>query len=99
MRDRMLRGDLYMGSDEELDAERRATEALLETYNASPGDDDEPRERLLRQMLGSVGEGVVIKPPFRCDYGSNVAIGRGTFINYDCLMLDSALIPIGEACQ
>jgi maltose O-acetyltransferase len=99
MRQRMLRGDLYMGWDPELDAQRRATEALLKTYNASPGDDDEARAVLLRQILGSVGEGVVVKPPFRCDYGSNVTIGRGTFVNYDCIMLDSAPITIGEACQ
>ena len=99
MRQRMLRGDLYMGSDPELDAQRRATEALLETYNASPGHDDKAREGLLRQILGSVGADVVIKPPFRCDYGSTVTVGRGTFVNYDCIMLDSAPITIGEACQ
>ena len=35
----------------------------------------EERDRLLRELLGEVGEGVVVKPPFRCDYGLHVAIG------------------------
>jgi maltose O-acetyltransferase len=42
---------------------------------------------------------VVVKPPFRCDYGSYITIGEGTFVNYDCVMLDVAPIRIGAACQ
>jgi maltose O-acetyltransferase len=46
-----------------------------------------------------VGEGVVIKPTFRCDYGSNISIGAGTFVNYGCVFLDVVPIVIGAACQ
>jgi maltose O-acetyltransferase len=46
-----------------------------------------------------VGEGVVIRPPFRCEYGTRVTIGPGTFANYELLMLDVAPITIGAACQ
>ncbi len=38
-------------------------------------------------------------PTFRCDYGSHITIGAGTFVNYDCVMLDVAPIRIGAACQ
>ncbi len=54
---------------------------------------------LLRELVGEVGEGVVVRPPFRCDYGSHIAIGARTFVNYDCLFLDVAPIRIGAACQ
>jgi maltose O-acetyltransferase len=57
------------------------------------------RERLLAILLGAVGAGVVIKPSFRCDYGRYITNGPGTFINYDCVMLDVAPIRIGAACQ
>jgi maltose O-acetyltransferase len=40
-------------------------------------------DRLLRELIGSVGDGVVIRPPFRCDYGTDISIGAGTFVNYD----------------
>ena len=53
----------------------------------------------MRILLGGVGDAVVVKPSFRCDYGSPISIGAGTFVNYDCTMLDAAPILIGAACQ
>jgi maltose O-acetyltransferase len=50
-------------------------------------------------LLGKVGERVMIMPTFRCDYGYNISIGAGTFVNYDCAMLDVVPICIGSACQ
>ena len=41
----------------------------------------------------------MVRPTFRCDYGSYITIGAGTFVNYDCVMLDVAPIRIGAACQ
>jgi maltose O-acetyltransferase len=39
-----------------------------------------------------------VKPAFRCDYGTYVSIGDGSFLNYDCVMLDIAPIAIGARC-
>jgi maltose O-acetyltransferase len=99
MRERMLRGELYLASDPELVAGIARAQRILDRYNATGHDDGDDRERLLRELLGSVGEGVVVKPSFRCDYGSQITIGARTFVNYDCVMLDPATIAIGEACQ
>jgi maltose O-acetyltransferase len=46
-----------------------------------------------------VGDGVVVMPTLRCDYGTPITIGAGTFVNYDSVMLDVAPITIGAACQ
>ncbi|HZO95845.1 MAG TPA: sugar O-acetyltransferase [Gaiellaceae bacterium] len=99
MKERMLRGELYLASDPVLAAEQARAQELLERYNATRHAEQELRDRLLRELLGEVGEGVVVKPAFRCDYGTNIAIGAGTFVNYDCVMLDVAPIRIGRACQ
>jgi maltose O-acetyltransferase len=99
MKDRMLRGDLYLADDPELAAGRARAQALLERYNATPYAAGEERDRLLRELLGDVGDGVVVMPTFRCDYGSNISIGTRTFVNYDSVMLDVAPIRIGAACQ
>jgi maltose O-acetyltransferase len=99
MKERMLRGELYLASDPELAADHTRAQELLERYNATPHAAQDTRDRLLRDLFGKVGEGVVIKPPFRCDYGSSITIGARTFVNYGCVMLDVAPIRIGAACQ
>ena len=99
MKERMLSGELYLFSDPELQAEHARAQALLERYNATASAERDLRDRLLRELLGSVGEGVVVQPAFRCDYGSRIAIGARTFVNFDCVMLDVAPIRIGAACQ
>ena len=99
MKQRMLRGELYRFDDPELAADYARAQALLERYNATHNVEQDLRDTLLRDLLGEMGEGVVVRPPFRCDYGSYIAIGARTFVNYDCVMLDVAPIRIGAACQ
>jgi maltose O-acetyltransferase len=99
MKDRMLRGELYLADDPELAADHARAQALLERYNTTPHAAQAERDLLLRELLGAVGDGVVVKPPFRCDYGIYVEIGARTFVNYDCVMLDVAPIRIAAACQ
>ena len=48
---------------------------LLDRYNRSGQAEHEERDRLLRSLLGSVGEGVIVKPSFRCDYGTRIDPG------------------------
>jgi maltose O-acetyltransferase len=71
---------------------------LLARFNgAGPAAWDE-RDRLLRQMLREVGEKVVVRAPFYCEYGA-VSIGSNSFVNVGAVMLDVAPIAIGAACQ
>lgn len=98
MRERMLRGELYIADDRDNAAEFARAQELLASFNAlAPGAGDE-RDVLLRRMLRYLGEGVVVRPPFFCEYGA-IRIGDGTFINVDALMLDVMPITIGAACQ
>ena len=99
MRERMLRGELYRADDPQLTADLARAQELLEQYNATRHSEQDERDRLLRLLLGEVGAGVVVRPSFRCDYGRYIAIGAGTFVNYNCVMLDVVPIRIGAACQ
>ncbi|GAQ45054.1 maltose acetyltransferase [Aspergillus tubingensis] len=36
-----------------------------------------------------------IEPPIRMDYGYNVKVGEGAFINFDCVIIDTCLVTIG----
>lgn len=92
----MLAGELYTAQDAELEAERLRAERLLARYNGSQAED---REAILHELLGSCGEGVVIRPSFQCDYGYNIHLERGVFLNFHCVLLDVMPIRIGEGTQ
>jgi maltose O-acetyltransferase len=95
-RDKMLSGELYRPSDPEIQADLAATAHWLARYNVSL-----PAERpaLLRERLGSVGQGAEIRPPFFCDYGFNIRLGAGVFLNFNCVILDVVEVTIGEGTQ
>jgi maltose O-acetyltransferase len=99
MKDRMLRGQLYIADDEDLATDFRHAQEILERYNRSAFAEQDLRDQLLRELLGDCGEAVHIRPPFHLEYGTRVSIGAGTFFNYDCLMLDVAPVTIGADCQ
>ncbi|KAJ5584664.1 maltose/galactoside acetyltransferase [Penicillium hispanicum] len=53
----------------------------------------------LQRLVGRVGEGTFVEPPFRPDYGCNVVIGRDCFINWNVTILDTSLVIIGDRVQ
>ena len=95
----MLDGEWYLADDPEIQADAARAHELMERYNATRASEPELRDRLLRELLGEVGDGVSVRPPFWIDYGTNIAIGARTFVNYDCVMLDGAPSRLGAACQ
>ena len=64
-------------------------------YNIRPSNTSK-QQALLRTLLGKVGAGVTVVAPFWCDYGSNVQLGEGTFLNHNTVMLDCASITLGK---
>lgn len=95
-RERMLSGELYFPGEEALSAARERTKGLTWRYNQMAPTDWEGRTALLRELLGHLGEDSWIEPSFHCDYGANITLGDGVFINYDCVFLDVAPITIGN---
>ena len=91
----MLAGEPYDSRDPELLALAHRARALLTKFAAIPSADTEARYRTLTDLLGKVGQDVWVEPPFFCDYGAQVEIGPRTFINVNCVFLDSAPIRIG----
>lgn len=99
MRERMLAGEPYLADDPELQAEQRRAALLVEAFNRVPADDPAERVRVLAELLGSVGEGVEVRPPFFCDYGYQLHLGPGTFVNAGLVALDVAPIRVGAHVQ
>jgi len=98
-RERMLAGDHYIAADAHLARESNRAAILTAQFNATAGDDHATRDRILRELLGSIGDGTVIRPPFRCDYGYQTHIGARTFANWGLIALDVGRITIGDDVQ
>ncbi|MDF4252277.1 sugar O-acetyltransferase [Streptomyces sp. WMMB303] len=96
---RMLAGDWYLPDDEELLADTVRRAELCEAYNASGTAPPQERRRILERLVGDLGEGVRIRPPFHCDFGSRLSIGAGTFVNFGAVFLDVAPIAVGRDVQ
>lgn len=94
----MLAGELYR-PDEELGAEQAAAKAWMVRYNAALASPASERHALLRERLGHVGKHAVIRPPFHCDYGYNISLGDGVFLNFNCVILDVVEVVIGDGTQ
>lgn len=96
---KMLAGELYDAGDDELRADMTATRAWLVRYNAALGMESSDRRNLLAERLGAVGAGSTIRPPFHCDYGFNIRLGAGVFLNFGCVVLDVVEVTIGDKTQ
>ena len=96
---KMLAGELYNAADAELQADMTATMHWLARYNAAIALSVNERRELLVERFAAVGEGVNIRPPFHCDYGFNISLGEGVFLNFNCVILDVVAVTIGAKTQ
>jgi maltose O-acetyltransferase len=92
----MLAGEPYLSADPALVLERRNARRLTRLYNATTEDEPERRRQILVELLGEIGERCEIEPPFRCDYGSLIALGDNFYANFACVILDCNRVTIGR---
>lgn len=93
-REKMLAGERYNFFDPDLVAERQTASELLRVFNVT---EDLPERRgILQQLLGHIGQGSMIQPPFYCTYGRNTHIGDHVYLNFSCVILDNSTVRIGH---
>jgi maltose O-acetyltransferase len=95
-REKMLAGQLYDPLDRELAAARDRARDLCQDLNATREADQTARRRILQDLLAAGGDDVWIQPPFFCDYGSNIHLGRKCYFNFNCILLDVCEIRVGD---
>lgn len=93
---KMLAGELYNSFNTELTSEREAAKERLYAYNHLRPSETEERKELLRGLLGSAGETLLVEQPFYCDYGYNIHVGENFYANFGCTILDGAPVRIGD---
>lgn len=95
----MLAGEAYIADDPEITADLDRAARLSERFNTSSAEDPEGRLAALRELLGALGEGTWVRPPFHCDYGWQTHLGPRSFVNFNAVFLDVARITIGADVQ
>ena len=94
------RRDLQMPyiSDEAVFEEQKRARKLTQKLNTADRSDFETIGSIVKELLGK-SEGAFINPPFYCDYGTHIEVGKNFFANYNCTILDVAKVIIGDNCQ
>ena len=93
----MIAGELYDPFDPELVQARARARDLCQELNASREADQHVRREILRQLFAQGGgDDASVQPPFYCDYGSNIELGKKCYFNFNCVVLDVCLVRIGD---
>ena len=95
-KEKMLSGLEYDANDPELLAEVFACKDMCQRYNSLPASDATAQRALLKEMLGTCHDDTYINPPFYCDYGKQIHVGKGFFANFHFTVLDEAPVTIGD---
>lgn len=94
------RRDLGMAyiSDESVMEEQKGCRRILQRLNTADRSDFDEIGRIVEELLGK-SEKAFINPPFYCDYGSHIEVGKNFFANYNCTIIDVAKVRIGDNCM
>ncbi len=93
-RDRQI---LYI-SDDAVFEEQKKCRKILQTLNFMDRSDFDGIRAVVKELLGT-SDGAFINPPFFCDYGNHIHVGKNFFANYNCMIIDVAPVRIGDNCQ
>ena len=84
--------------DDEAFAQQAECRKILQQLNFMDRSDFDGIKEVVKQLLGKSDE-AFINPPFYCDYGFNIEVGKEFFANYNCTIIDVAKVKIGDNCM
>lgn len=93
--ERLNDGDLYIADAQTSVLTQRAATLTREFERLLPLD-GEAAMQVLQDLVGELGEGSFLRPPFFVDLGYNLKIGANSFANFNLMALDVAPITIGD---
>lgn len=94
-REKMLSGQWYDSSDEELASMRLKAHDICRHYNEL-SEIDEERWKLLAELCPDAGEGLFLQGPIQFDYGVNTHMGKRVYANFNFTCVDCADVFIGD---
>lgn len=98
-KERMLRGLPYKAWLDGLKEEREDCRKKLYALNQLEPEQRQKIPELLEGLLGKIGDNAWLEPPFYCDYGWNIEVGKNFFANFGLTILDVGKVTIGDNAQ
>ena len=95
-KEKMLAGYIYDPADSALSKERQHARQLCRQFNQSTETEKKLRIKILKDLFQTSNSTIWIEPSFKCDYGYNIKFGDKVFINFDCIILDTAQVSLGN---
>ena len=93
----MKKEEAYCSDHRDMPGElQKKAKMLCWRYNQTSPEEGDARAEILRELLGTCHPLTFIEPSFRCDYGFNIHTHGLTVINYNCVILDTSPVHIGE---
>ena len=100
---RYLREDGHVKAGSEAlfacDAQTQETLRLTMALNSQYHTPEEVREIMARVIHKPLPPNTFILPPFYTDFGVNITLGQGVYINIGCTIQDFGGVTIGDGCQ
>ena len=87
-------GLLYITDDACWEQQKKARR-LTQRLNTVDRSDFRTIAEIVKELLGK-SDGAFINPPFYCDYGSHIEVGKNFFCNYNGTILDVGMVRIGD---
>ena len=97
-KERREKGLLFIADDQDW-VEMKNARRQLQKLNNMDRSDFPGINSLVRELFGKADESTFLNPPFFCDYGSNIFVGKNCFINYNCTILDNGKVRMGDNCM
>lgn len=94
--EKMIAGEKYDALDAEIIAQRMRAHDLCHALSLIKPSDLEGKNAIMRELLPNAPKSSFITPPFFCDYGWNITLGKQFYCNTGCVILDGAPVKIGE---
>ena len=91
------KGEFYDANyDKALKQERIKVKDLCFKYNNLEPSKQKEREELIKEILGSTKNSLLIESNFYCDYGYNISVGENFYMNHNGVILDGAKVEFGD---
>jgi maltose O-acetyltransferase len=95
-KEKMIAGEIYDPLDKQLVEDRTRARLLLKALNETREDETAERSAIIKELLPGAAPDLWLQPPFYCDYGYNMKVGKKVFFNFNCIVLDVAQVVIGS---
>ncbi len=94
-KEKMIAGLKYNPTNPRIVLDHAKANRICTKYNKRAFNEINMRSPLLKKLLNTKGN-FWIKPPFYCDFGYNITIGKNVMLNYGCIILDVCPVEIGD---